>query len=462
LGAQSCGEPLSQMNLSSFHSAGIGSMTYKTVGGAKMKELLSLSKKPKSPQMKVYLEKQYRFNKDIAKKIASHMEYITISHIKKKSQLYYEPNPHAEDSFTKKDNVGQPFQIKRPNSNTCQNEIDNLPWLLRIEIDREKMLEKGITLLEIKAKFCDWWIKRNADTKSGKKEKKKVLQKITNITILSNNDSSPQPVIHIRFLARDLEKDLMDHSTMEQFVINVIGEFKLKGIANIKRINGVEATRMVTFGKETNYDTDYYLDYQEKDDPEDFAFVEEYVIYSAGVNLVDIRYINGIDLTRTLADDIVMVYEAYGIEVARAALLQEFVWAYENAGARVNYQHLSILADIMTYNGYLMSIDRHGINKSNLDVLSKASFEKTIEQLIVAAVFSRTDHMRGISSRIMAGATIKGGTGYPVLKFDISKVENLEHSVDDYEANPLTSIEQDTIATDILNNKSTKNIFIPV
>ena len=61
----------------------------------------------------------------------------------------------------------------------------------------------------------------------------------------------------------------------------------------------------------------------------------------------------------------------------------------------------------MTNSGIIVSIDRHGMNRLDNDPLSKASFEKTVDQLINSAVFGEKDTMRSISSQIMAGMVVK-------------------------------------------------------
>ena len=84
----------------------------------------------------------------------------------------------------------------------------------------------------------------------------------------------------------------------------------------------------------------------------------------------------------------------------------------------------------MTNVGTLTSIDRHGLNKLDTDPFSRASFEKTVEQLINAAVFNEVDHMKSVSSRIMAGLCIKGGTGLCNLILDKELLENSEYTTD--------------------------------
>ena len=73
------------------------------------------------------------------------------------------------------------------------------------------------------------------------------------------------------------------------------------------------------------------------------------------------------------------------------------------AGSYVNYRHLSLLVDIMTNRGYLMSIDRFGINRGNIGPLAKCSFEETTDQLFKASIFGEVDKLNGVSSNIYDG-----------------------------------------------------------
>jgi hypothetical protein len=58
------------------------------------------------------------------------------------------------------------------------------------------MLEKGITLFEIQSKFCSWWEKRHSDIKSMKKEEKRILMKISAISILSSSENDDKIALY--------------------------------------------------------------------------------------------------------------------------------------------------------------------------------------------------------------------------------------------------------------------------
>ena len=101
---------------------------------------------------------------------------------------------------------------------------------------------------------------------------------------------------------------------------------------------------------------------------------------------------------------------------------------FESVG--VNYRHLCLLCDVMTRFGKLMSIDRYGINKNDIGVLAKASFEETEKILLKAALFGEVDPVTGVSANIMMGQPIRGGTAFSQVLMDDQMLGKLLESVD--------------------------------
>jgi len=264
--------------------------------------------------MSIFLTTENRNNEEITKKIASHLKYTTIRDIRNKVDIYYDPTPLRKDGFMEKDNVYNVFYSYSQSKNACQGDISSLPWLLRIEIDREKMMEKDITLLDIKSKFCNHWEKRYSEVKGLKKDEKTLLERITQTSILSNSDNSKTPIIHIRF-----DMTQFDFSTLVNFIDTFVDNFKLKGVEDIKKINNVINEQVISFENEN----------------EELKKEKQWVIYTAGINMKDIRYINGVDLNKTICNDIMTIYEIYGIDAARNALIKEFKTVFAGAGNRV-------------------------------------------------------------------------------------------------------------------------------
>jgi DNA-directed RNA polymerase II subunit RPB1 len=152
-----------------------------------------------------------------------------------------------------------------------------------------------------------------------------------------------------------------------------------------------------------------------------FDKIVEWVLDTDGTNLIDILANQNIDSTRTMSNDIREIYETLGVEAARQAIYNEIYTVFKIAGSHVNSRHIQLLADIITNRGSLMSIDRHGINKSDRGPLAKCSFEETPDIIARAAIFGELDKIQSVSSNIMLGQEVPIGTGSIDILFDEEK-----------------------------------------
>ena len=422
--------------LKAFHSSGIASKGTTNLGVSRMKELLSYSKNLKTPKMYIYLSPNIMADESVANKIAHHMKHTTIEDIRSNIGIYYDPNPDDTNSLMNKDKVTRTFHNIGTDRDKCTTSYEKLPWLIRIVLDREKMFTKEVTLLDIKTKFCNEWEKKYQDIKALKREEKVILEKITNISVLSNYDNSPMPTIHIRF-----DMTQISISLMNRFIDDIIDKFKIKGIPDIDDIN-INEERILTFNETTG-------EVEKK---------TNYVLYSAGINMLDIRNIHNIDINKTFCNSVAVIYEMFGIEAARQVLNYEFSTVFNAASNTINYQHMSILLDTMCNSGIITSIDRHGMNKLDSEPLASASFEKPVERLNNAAVFAETDNLKSISARVMAGLPIIGGTGFCNLILDTDLLERSEVVTNDYVEN---IVEESGLITNMVSKKKSKG-FVPM
>lgn len=442
IAAQSTCHPLTQMTLNTFHKSGTGARLSLTQGVPRMKELLSLTKQIKTPQMTVYLDKENSKNKDVSSRIAAYIKHTSIGHIRDRIDVYYDPISTGKDSFAERDSVGEPFYT-HATSTGCQVNINELPWLMRIEFNREKLLMKDVTLLDIQTRFCQMWESRYQDIKKiHNKNEKAVLNNITRCGIVSNTDNDDVPVLHIRF---DMIVPSIDMINM--FIEEVIDNFKIKGLRGIADINSMGEESCV------NYDApDHALDTSAK----------EYVIYTDGINLEELRYLNGIDINRTVCNDVMQVYEVFGVEAARHVLACEIASAVNGSSGTLNYHHLSVLVDLMSRDGFLISIDRHGIGRIESSALGKVSFEKPVEQLLTAALFNEVDNVSGVSARIMTGNVVRGGTGMCELMMDSDMLEKSEYVEMEHGVEYDIIGQSDEILIDDISKKIEVNTFIPM
>jgi DNA-directed RNA polymerase subunit A" len=139
---------------------------------------------------------------------------------------------------------------------------------------------------------------------------------------------------------------------------------------------------------------------------------EEFVLYTEGSAFGDVLTIEGVDATRSTCNNIHEIRSELGVEAAREAIINETSDTLREQGLDdVNIRHLMLVADIMTNEGTIESIGRHGISGSKDSVLARAAFEVTVNHLLDAAIHGQSDDLDGIIENVIAGKPIALGTG---------------------------------------------------
>ena len=399
LAAQSLGERLTQFTLNTFHATGISDVVENMSSMLRFRELISFTKNIKAPITRIYLTEEFRYNEEKARTLANTLHNTMFRDLVMGTEIRYETD-HALGTADKimMDSV---FFVE---GNASDVDPAKLPWVMRFLVNREVMLDRQITILDIKSRFTRFWQDSYGDMKGFRKKEKNLVSNIIRMCIMGGSDNDGVPVVHIRCELKDYDYHmLIDTHRM------ILDNFMVKGIPGIQKV-ALDREMEKTF------------------DPETGAMVEknQYVVVTKGNNVDDILYLEGVDMRRTVMNDVFLINSLYGIEATRAALIKEITDIYVSSGGDVNFQHVSILVDIMTHTGVVIAVNRYGITKLETDVLSRASFEKTIEQFIQAAVFEEVDRVSSVSSRIIAGRVIKGGTGMVDILMDTNAIENTE------------------------------------
>ena len=147
----------------------------------------------------------------------------------------------------------------------------------------------------------------------------------------------------------------------------------------------------------------------------------EFIIHTEGSNLEKILEIEGIDSKRTTTNNIFEIGEVLGIEAARQSIINEAQNTLSEQGLSVDVRHIMLVADIMTSEGVVKSIGRHGISGEKSSVLARAAFEETGKHLLNASVRGEVDDLTGIIENIIIGQPIPLGTGSVGVKMDYKK-----------------------------------------
>jgi DNA-directed RNA polymerase subunit A" len=139
---------------------------------------------------------------------------------------------------------------------------------------------------------------------------------------------------------------------------------------------------------------------------------EEFILYTEGSDFGAALEIEGVDASRTTCNNIHEIHRNLGIEAAREAIIEETMNTLEEQGLDdVNIRHLMLVADIMTNEGEIESIGRHGISGAKDSVLARAAFEVTVSHLLDAAIHGEIDELDGVTENVIVGKPIKLGTG---------------------------------------------------
>ena len=401
--AQSIGEPCTQLTLNTFHSAGISSASQTVRGVPRIKELLSVSKNIKGPSTKVYIDKNVNQDREKCKQILNSLETTYIKDIIKSSTIYYDPSDSkttigSDNEFIK---IYKQFEDEDTSCNKTS------PWLLRFEFNKIKMFDLGVTMHDIHQTIYKYYEDY--------------------INCYYSDDNADELIFRIRLETNNNidETDMITElKALEQ---NIIDNIIIKGIKGVNKVILLENKQMT---------------YNEDDGK--FNNTTEWFMDTNGNNLLDILSHPNIDYTRTISNDINEVYEVFGIEAARHILLNELTDMLASEG--VNYRHISLLVDTMTNKGALLSVDRHGINRSDIGPFAKCSFEETSDMLIKAGIFGEFDKINGVSANIMLGQIPPCGTGDTEIMIDEEKLMNINDIILDEEEIDNNLCDEDALA----------------
>jgi len=315
VGAQSIGEPGTQMTMRTFHHAGVAEIGV-TQGLPRMIEIVDARKVPSTPSMEVHLEEELKDDRDEAKRIASELEITRLKDI-------------------------------------ADVEINMAETNIVIKPDMNSLEKKNIELDEVVKKLSKSRGIEGEVTTSGDE---------INITVEEGKFS-------------------LLHEAVEN-----AKDMKIKGIKGIER--GV-------IRRDSG----------------------EFVIYTEGSNLEEVLKMDGVDIKKTTTNSPFEIYNVLGIEAARNSVIHEAKSTLDEQGLEVDIRHVMLVADIMTNEGDLKAIGRHGVSGKKTSVLARAAFEITSQHLLRAAIIGEKDELNGVAENVIVGQPITQGTGDVDVKY---------------------------------------------
>jgi len=429
--------------LNTFHFAGVASKSNVTRGVPRIEEILSLSASLKNPSLTVYLKPEDQADKDKANTIQYMLEHTKLEEVVKSVEICFDPDDMNTLINEDKNTMAQFREFEKLigeclETEPAAEETEKSKWVIRMVMDPETMLEKNITMDdvhftlnntykdEISCVYSDY----NAD---------KLVFRIRMANILKNGSSKAQKKAKLNPLDQSDQIYILKNF-QDQLLNNIV----LRGIKNIDKVilRKVKDNLVEKAG----------------------SYVKEdiWVLDTIGTNLLDVLGLDYIDPNRTTSNDIIEIYNVLGMEAARQAIYNELADVIEFDGTYLNFHHMALLCDRMTFSHKMISIFRHGINNDDIGPIAKASFEETPEMFLKAARHAELDNMRGISANVMCGQEGLFGTASFQVVLDLNEMVSLEEKYKyDYE-NKEELIEQGLFGNleDPNDACSTKNLTI--
>ena len=249
--------------------------------------------------------------------------------------------------------------------NIASLETDVAQRRLVLKLNKSNLKQKNMTASEVKDK----------------------LEQATRLYVQSDKDGNKAskltliPGVHSEEDLADLAENPPSYTMLLQLE-EKIRDLRLKGIPNVERAN-------VQLDDKTG----------------------EYYLSTIGSNLSRVSEIETIDRSRTYTNNIIEIYEYLGIEAARQAIVNELQATLDGARLEVDVRHLLLVADVMTSEGEVRAIGRHGVSGTKHSILARAAFEVTVNHLLKAGIIGERDQLTGVAENIIVGQPISLGTG---------------------------------------------------
>ena len=309
MAAHSIGEPGTQMNMRTFHYAGVANINV-TQGLPRLIEIVDARRIPSTPSMDIPLEGIAAQDESVARLVASNIEMTSILDVA-----------------------------------TIDTDITNMTLIVRPNI--RKMEERHLEVEELVERL-------------NKVKAVRGMVKLSGYDIVIQSDEPSYKKL--------------------QAMYDAVKTAKIKGIDGITR---------AVLSKTEGY----------------------WKIVTEGSNLKEVLAVEGVDAPNVMTNSILEVADVLGIEAARNSIIHEAMGTLGEAGLDVDIRHIMLVADLMTNDGYVKAIGRHGVSGKKSSVLARAAFEITAAHLLHAAMVGEVDHLEGVTENIIVGQPVTLGTG---------------------------------------------------
>jgi DNA-directed RNA polymerase beta' subunit len=393
--AQCISEPMTQYVLDSHHRTGASGTKTDFLG--RMKEILGAKNtaKMKAPSMVIHLKSEIQADPFKTQQTANHIEMMSFKQFVDCYQIFFErygdvthPEYKHENTIIARWGKHNPL-LKKP--------TDLVRWCIRLEISKEKLIEKNMKLETICYKLFETY-------------------PTLYINHSAENTSGPL-ILRIYMKASHFKKNaVVNTALIMEFVKSQLLTCVIRGVYGIYSTNinqTLARTRIAEDGSVEKY--------------------SKPVVWTDGTNMEAIFANPFVDPYNTHTDSIIETFEMLGVEAAGNAIVVQLSGMMPSASA----QYYRVYADTMTSTGAVSSIDRQGIQARERDnpllVMANSHPLQTLEEAAANGMSSRCDQT--LSPALMVGGMPKQATNYNAImvneKFIQANARNVKQQLDD-------------------------------
>ncbi|CAG2119677.1 unnamed protein product, partial [Medioppia subpectinata] len=290
LAAQSLGEPATQMTLNTFHYAGVSAKNV-TLGVPRLKEIINISKSPKTPSLTVFLTGAAARDAEKAKDVLCRLEHTTLRKVTANTAIYYDPDPLNSVIVEDQEFVNVYYEM--PDFDTSRIS----PWLLRIELDRKRMTDKKLTMEAIAEKI-------NAGFGD-------------DLNCIFNDDNAERLILRIRIM--NSEEKMEDEEQVDKMEDDVFLRCIEASMLSDITLQGIEAIVKVYMHLPTTDNKKRII----ITDTGEYKAIAEWLLETDGTALMRVLSERDVDPARTYSNDICEIFSTLGIEAVRKAIEKE-------------------------------------------------------------------------------------------------------------------------------------------
>ena len=372
IAAQSIGQPATQLTLNTFHLAGCATKNV-TLGIPRLKELLDVSQSCKTPCLTLRFREPFRYCKQFAEYMSNTLPLTRLTDVVINSSVLNQRDEDVPSSHPDAWMINAAQFLLPPEEDFS----DLSSYVLRVELNQELMRVRCLTPPMLRSMLA------------------KRLQR--RAQILSSETNSVEWVLRVRL--RQVEK-MISCCGMVREQEGILCHHVLNLILDTVVVGGNSSVTSASCDTSQVFCSITGAPLQ-----------TEQVVHVYGSFLTECVCCHCVEWERCTSNDIYETYCTLGVEAACHVLFSQIKAVVSFDGTYVDDRHILIVVDTMCRYGFLMPLNRHGINRANTSPLMKASFEETTDIIYEAGMHFQKENAKGVSASVMTGQLAHMGTG---------------------------------------------------